>query len=117
MVWIVLGNVWSVLDPWRAVADAVAWCARKAGWSREARPYPAELGLWPAVLLLFSFVALELVYADQSEPRMLAIAIGVYSVATWTGMALFGREAWRDNGNGWPCTSAHLTRRPLRQPS
>ncbi len=41
VVTIVLGNVWSVLDPWRAAADAVAWCARKAGWSREARPYPA----------------------------------------------------------------------------
>ena len=49
VVSIVLGNVWSVLDPWRAAADAVAWCARKAGWSREARPYPAGLGLWPAV--------------------------------------------------------------------
>ena len=59
---IVLGNVWSVLDPWRAAADAVAWCAGAVGWSREARPYPGWLGLWPAVVLLFSFVALELVY-------------------------------------------------------
>ena len=41
VVTIVLGNVWSVLDPWRAAADAVAWCARAVGWSREARPYPS----------------------------------------------------------------------------
>ena len=110
VVSIVLGNVWSVLDPWRAAADAFAWCARAVGWSREARPYPPSLGLWPAVALLFSFVALELVYADQSEPRMLAIAIGVYSAATWTGMAIFGREAWRGNGDGFAVYFGFISR-------
>jgi hypothetical protein len=110
VVTIVLGNVWSVLDPWRAAADGFAWCARGVGWSREARPYPEWLGLWPAVLLLFSFVALELVYVDQSEPRMLAIAITIYSVATWTGMAIFGREAWRENGDGFAVYFGFISR-------
>ena len=110
VVTILLGNVWSVLDPWRAAADAVAWCARKAGWSRQARPYPASLGLWPAVLLLFSFVALELVYTNQSEPRMLAIAIGIYSAATWTGTAIFGREEWRANGDGFAVYFGFISR-------
>jgi hypothetical protein len=110
VVSIVLGNVWSVLDPWRAAADAVAWCARAAGWSREARPYPASLGLWPAVVLLFSFVALELVYTDQSEPRMLALAITIYSVATWTGMAIFGRDVWRANGDGFAVYFGFISR-------
>jgi hypothetical protein len=110
VITIILGNVWSVIDPWRAAADAVAWCARKAGWSREARPYPASLGLWPAVLLLFSFVALELVYSDQSEPRMLALAITVYSIATWTGMAIFGREQWRGNGDGFAVYFGFISR-------
>jgi hypothetical protein len=110
VVTILLGNVWSVLDPWRAAADAAAWCTRKAGWSREARPYPESLGLWPAVLLLFAFVALELVYADAAEPRMLAIAIGVYSAATWTGMAIFGREDWRENGDGFAVFFGFISR-------
>jgi hypothetical protein len=110
VVTILLGNVWSVLDPWRAAADAVAWCARKGGWSRATRPYPTSLGLWPAVLLLFSFVALELVYTDQSEPRMLAIAIGVYSAATWTGMVIFGREDWRENGDGFAVYFGFISR-------
>ncbi len=110
VVSIVLGNVWSVLDPWRAVADAVAWCAHKAGWSREARPYPEALGVWPAVLLLFSFVALELVYSDRSEPRMLALAITIYSLATWTGMAIFGRKQWRENGDGFAVYFGFISR-------
>jgi hypothetical protein len=110
VITIVLGNVWSVLDPWRAAADAVAWGARAVGWSREARRYPGRLGLWPAVMLLFSFVALELVYSDPSEPRMLALAITIYSVATWTGMAVFGREEWRDNGDGFAVYFGFISR-------
>ncbi len=100
VVSIVLGNVWSVLDPWRAAADLAAWIARGLGWSRQSRPYSKALGLWPAVLMLFAFVALELVYSDPADPRMLALAITVYSAATWTGMLVFGRSAWRENGDG-----------------
>jgi hypothetical protein len=110
---IVLGNVWSVLDPWRAAANAVAWCARAAGWSRETRPYPEWLGLWPAVILIFSFVTLELVYADSAEPRMLALAIGIYSAATWTGMAIFGREEWRENADGFSVYFGFISRAAL----
>jgi hypothetical protein len=110
VVSIVLGNVWSVLDPWRAAADLVAWCARAVGWSRESRSYPEWLGLWPAVVLLFSFVALELVYSDPSEPRTLALAIGIYSAATWTGMAIFGRGEWRENGDGFAVYFGFISR-------
>jgi len=107
---IVLGNVWSVLDPWRAAADAVAWMGRLVGWSREPRPYPSGLGLWPAVLLLFSFVALELVYSDPGLPRTLAWAITAYSVATWTGMTVFGRRDWRENGDGFAVYFGFISR-------
>jgi hypothetical protein len=107
---IVLGNVWSVLDPWRAAADAVAWAARQLGWSREPRPYPAWLGLWPAVVLLFSFIALELVYSDAGDPRTLAWAITAYSIATWTGMAIFGRRDWRENGDGFAVYFGFISR-------
>ncbi len=110
---IVLGNVWTVLDPWRAAADVVAWTAGKLGWSREPRPYPAWLGLWPAVVLLFGFVAMELVYADPSDPRMLAVAITIYSVATWTGMAIFGRKDWRANGDGFAVYFGFISRAAL----
>ncbi|HEU0305118.1 MAG TPA: hypothetical protein VFR32_11120 [Gaiellaceae bacterium] len=101
VVTIVLGNVWSVLDPWRAAADATAWVSGKLGWARTPRPYPQWLGVWPAVFLLFGFVALELVYSDPSDPRMLALAIGVYSAVTWSGMFAYGRSEWRGNGDGF----------------
>ena len=45
---VVFGNLWSVLSPWKAVADGVAWAWSKSGRSWEpAAVYPAWLGRWP----------------------------------------------------------------------
>ena len=67
IVTIVLGNVWSVLNPWRAAADLVAWIGepRSAGGGSPARIPPA-LGVWPAVVLLGAFTVLELVWKDPA---------------------------------------------------
>lgn len=110
---VVLGNVWTVLDPWRSVAGAVAWLARRIGFERSPRSYPRWLGVWPAALLLFSFTALELAYHDPAGPRVLAIAILVYSVTTWTGMVVFGRKAWVENGDGFSVYFGFLSKLAL----
>jgi uncharacterized membrane protein YwzB len=99
---VLFGNVWAVLNPWRAVADAYVWARERAGV--KARPwatYPERLGRWPAALLLFAFAALELAYWDAADPRTLAIATLIYSYVTWTGMAVFGRRAWLENGEAF----------------
>lgn len=113
LVCIVLGNVWSVLNPWRAAADLVAWIARKVGWNRETRPYPDRLGLWPAIFLLGAFTVLELVWKDPANPRTLAQAVAVYSIATWTGMFLYGRKPWLGNGDGFSVYFGFLSRASL----
>jgi hypothetical protein len=99
---VLLGNLWAVLSPWRAVADAVAWLWRKTGRTWEpAADYPAWLGRWPAAGLLVAFTTLELAYPRSAEPRTLALAIVVYSWITWAGMLLFGRRAWIENGEAF----------------
>src|SRR5215210_945047 len=96
---VLLGNLWAVLSPWRAVADAVAWAWSKAGRSWEpAADLPEQLGRWPAAALLVAFAALELAYPRSAEPRTLALAIVVYSWVTWAGMLLFGRRTWLESG-------------------
>jgi hypothetical protein len=99
---VLFGDVWRVLNPWRAVADAVAWAADRlgVGW-RASLEYPERLGRWPAAALLFLFAALELAYTDPSSPRKVAIAACFYSWLTWTGAAAFGRESWFSNGDGF----------------
>jgi hypothetical protein len=104
MVFVVvfLGNVWAVLNPWRAGADLVAWFWREArlDWSPGAT-YPERLGRWPAAVLLFAFTALELAYVEPANPRALALAIFLYSWITWVGMAVFGRDVWLRNGEAF----------------
>jgi len=99
---VLLGNVWSALSPWKAVADGVAWIAGRAGirWQPLAA-YPERLGRAPAALALLLFAILELAYVDPASPRLLAVAIGIYSYATWGGMLVFGRETWQRKGEGF----------------
>jgi hypothetical protein len=99
---VVFGNLWSILSPWRAAADAVAWAWSKGGRSWEpAAAYPERLGRWPAAVLLFAFATLELAYPRAAEPRTLALAIVVYSWVTWAGMLLFGRRTWVEHGEAF----------------
>ena len=99
---VVLGNVWAVLNPWRAAADAVAWSTRRAGWNwAPPLAIPERVGRWPATVLLFLFTSLELAYADSAEPRTLAVAIAIYSWITWLGMAAVGRESWLRHGEAF----------------
>ncbi|MDF2752267.1 MAG: hypothetical protein K0S82_650, partial [Gaiellaceae bacterium] len=99
---LVFGNVWAWLNPWRAAADFVAWCWRRAGLEWEPPfTYPERLGRWPAASLLLCFAALELAYTDPSDPRMLALAIAIYSWVTWVGMAAFGRDVWLRAGEAF----------------
>jgi hypothetical protein len=111
---ILFGNVWSWVNPWRAAADAVAWLWEKARLEWEPPfTYPERLGRWPAAALLFSFAALELAYTDPTDPRMLALAIAIYSWITWVGIAAFGRDKWLPNGEAFTVYFGLLSRLSL----
>lgn len=108
---VLLGDVWRVLNPWRAIADAFVWAAQR--FRVPTRPlivYPARIGRWPAAVTLFAFTALELAYTDPSSPRMIGIAIAVYTTLALTVQALFGREVWRRSVDGFGVAFAYLAR-------
>lgn len=108
---VTLGNVWGVLSPWRAIADATVWVLELGG--REARPVLEWSGRWgryPAAGALFAFVALELAHPSPSYPRTLAIAIALYSYWALAGMAVYGRDAWTRGGEGFAVMFELLSR-------
>ena len=98
---VLLGNVWRVLSPWGAVADAAAWLTARGGEQWSPSPYPERLGRWPAALLLFLFTALELAYDSPSDPATLGLAAFIYSLITWFGMYVYGREQWCRHGDAF----------------
>jgi hypothetical protein len=94
-----VGNVWRLTNPWAALFDLAERLARPWATSLSLRlSYPRSLGAWPACALLLLFVWSELVAPGRDVPRNIAIAIALYSLMTWTGFVVFGREAWLGGG-------------------
>lgn len=108
---VVLGDIWRVLSPWRAIADATVWAIERTG--RTAAPVLESqwrYGRYPAAAALFAFVALELAHPRPAYPRTLGVAIALYSYWALAGMAVFGRDTWTRGGEGF-AVAFHLLAR------
>ncbi|MBA3375137.1 MAG: fenitrothion hydrolase [Actinobacteria bacterium] len=106
-----LGDVWRVLSPWRAIADATVWAIERS--RRAAVPVldsPWHWGRYPAAVALFAFVALELAHPRPAYPRTLGVAVALYSYWALAGMAVFGRETWTKGGEGFAVAFSLLAR-------
>lgn len=99
----VLGDLFRPLNPWRALARAVAACAGAGGLRRGPLlgTYPERLGRWPAAATLAGFAWLELVYPSKDDPRLLAILALAYAATQLAGMACFGIETWIRRADGF----------------
>jgi len=95
-----LGNLWALINPWRTLFEAAEGAYRALGGSKLALdlPYPRALGMWPACALLLAFSWVELVYPNSAVPAGIACLIIAYSVLTFAGMLLFGRDIWLEHG-------------------
>ena len=94
-----VGPAWSWLDPFSAVHDIGAAILRRAGirgWT--AATYPARLGRWPAVAGFAAIIWLELVVTGGAGGRTLVAGFAAYAAITLIGMAQYGRDTWRANG-------------------
>ena len=94
-----VGNIWALINPWSTVFGFAEALARRWAKSLSPRlPYPRRLGAWPACALLLLFAWIELVAPGRDVPRNVAAVILIYSVLTWAGFVVFGRDAWLKSG-------------------
>jgi hypothetical protein len=97
-----IGNVWSVLDPWRTMfgwLEAAVRALGRRGGIALGLPYPRALGAWPAVALLLAIGWLEVVYPQGAEPHRLASIALAWSLVTLAGSVCFGLDAWQRNAD------------------
>ncbi|MBI3375295.1 MAG: hypothetical protein HY017_26550 [Betaproteobacteria bacterium] len=97
-----IGNFWPVLDPWRTIYQIIDTLARFLGRKQGASlglPWPRALDAWPAVMLLLTWSACEVVFPLAAVPYRIGVAAIVWTVATLAGMACFGRETWQRHGD------------------
>lgn len=92
----IFGNVWRELNPWATLARLLRIPAERSG-----RALPAGMGYWVAAIVLLAFAWFELVYPTPASPRMIAVLIGLYSIATLVGMWRWGIERWLDQGEAF----------------
>jgi hypothetical protein len=93
-----LGPVWRWIDPFTTLFDLGAWVLRRLGIrGLRPQPWPERLGVWPAAIGFAFFVWLELV-ARMDGGRPLGLVLIAYTLITLAGMANYGRDAWRAQG-------------------
>lgn len=91
-----VGDVWTLVNPWAAISRQARKLLGKVRPSRFVLHERA--GVWPAVLLFLLFAWVELVWPSNAVPARLACAILLYSAITFACMALFGVEMWLKRG-------------------
>lgn len=91
------GSFWKAISPVRTINGVFA---RLSGSDPERGVYecPAWLGYWPAVLGLYAFVWIELVYPFATEQAPVRLWLAVYVAAMLIGGALFG-NTWYERAD------------------
>ncbi len=98
-----LGDVWALVNPLRTVFALVerAWRMLSGHAFARGRPYPGALAAWPAVIVLFAFACLEHVWPEPVTPATLGTALLLYCAFTFTGMFVYGHDAWLRNADAF----------------
>lgn len=94
----VVGNVWSVLNPWSGPLFLLRRFGRRDIGLKPLGTLPASIGSLPAILQLAAFGWFELVDLAPEDPRRLAMATAGYWVFNLAAMIVFGEAAWRQRG-------------------
>lgn len=92
------GNLWATLSPFDTLGRLASLDYR---YESPPRVYPKSWGTWPAAILLFGFVWLELVDPFRDSLGSLGLVILAYGLITMAGMSVFGRRAWIQNGEAF----------------
>jgi hypothetical protein len=96
-----LGDLWALINPWKAVFDAIDWLFSKLWTDKRLglnTEYPGRLGNWPAVVLFVFFIWAELIWQHSDTPANISQMVIIYSIITWTGMLIFGSRRWLRHG-------------------
>ena len=94
------GNLWALVNPWRALFSWAEALYRRATGQRLSPllAYPRWWGVWPAFGLFVVFIWVELAYDRSAEPFAVGVMALLYTAVTLSGMCLFGKHVWLRQG-------------------
>src|SRR5215218_6592323 len=99
-----VGNIWPLINPWQVLFEWAERLARVVGlkWGLHlGEKYPERWGIWPALVLYAGFIWIENDFAGSATPLYIAVLAVNYSVLTWGGMLVYGKETWLQKGEAF----------------
>src|SRR5215212_2956937 len=99
-----VGNIWPLINPWQVLFEWAEGLARVVGLKRGlhlGEKYPESWGIWPALVLYAGFIWIENDFAGSATPLYIAVLAVNYSVLTWGGMLVYGKESWLQKGEAF----------------
>lgn len=101
---VLLGPVWQVANPLRALSAGLARLAGDPD-DRSVRPLPEGLGVWPGAAMLAVVVWAELVATRR--PITVLLLLAAYALTQVGAAAVYGR-AWYRHGDGFEVYSTTM---------
>lgn len=87
------GNLWDFMNPFKTLFEGLEGLLGRTLEPRIA--YPAQLSYYPALVIYFGLIWLELLAKDiGTVPQNLAWLLIGYTALTLTAAYLFGKDAW-----------------------
>lgn len=85
-----IGNVYAFINPWKILVE---WFEKLSGERlKGAVTYPKNLGYYPALILYFLFIWIELL--GQTRPFTLSMMLVQYTFINFVGVMLIGKDNW-----------------------
>jgi hypothetical protein len=102
---LLLGPIWRRMNPLRSIHWALT---RFSGPAPGAESVP-RLGYWPGVVVLLTFVVLELAFPNPSRPVVVGCYLLLYTVVQLIAALWYG-EGWFERGDGFEVYSTLVAR-------
>ena len=84
-----VGNLWEYLNPFAALDGLV-----RRYYDPPPRRLPERLGVWPAIVLYYGFVFLELASGVANQPKLIGTLALLYALFNLLGTLTYGRQPW-----------------------
>ncbi|WP_292329683.1 hypothetical protein [Mesorhizobium sp.] len=93
-----LGDLWAWLNPWYGPWRVASGVFGLPADDEKRSRLPNWLGYWPAFVLFLAFAWFELIDPAPDDPARLAFAAGLYWLASFIAMLIFGYGSWSKRG-------------------
>lgn len=95
---VLIGNLWPWLNPWTGPVTLIRKVVGQGFGKRAYLVLPAAVGFLPAIVQFSAFAWFELVSLAPEDPPRLAMAVILYWVVNFAGIAAFGEVEWLKRG-------------------